>query len=93
MSREVGGIGEVVGVAVAGVVLLVMLGSLVLAGLPLAIALVGVGVSLATGCASLTSADFEEEAPVSPGFILAANSATAPLGQLLTPSRAKGGTE
>ena len=46
MSREVGGIGEIIGVAVAAVVLLVMLGSFVMAGLPLAIAFVGVGVSL-----------------------------------------------
>ena len=64
MSREVGGIGEVVGVAVAGVVLLVMLGSLVLAGLPLAIALVGVGVSLATGLAATHWISLQQMAPV-----------------------------
>jgi putative drug exporter of the RND superfamily len=64
MSREVGGIGEVVGVAVAGVVLLVMLGSLVLAGLPLAIALVGVGVSLATGLVATHWISLQQMAPV-----------------------------
>lgn len=64
MSREAGGIGEVVGVAVAGVVLLVMLGSLVLAGLPLAIALVGVGVSLATGLATTHWISLQQMAPV-----------------------------
>ena len=64
MSREVGGIGEVVGVAVAGVVLLVMLGSLVLAGLPLAIALVGVGVSLTLGIATTHWIDLQQMAPV-----------------------------
>jgi RND superfamily putative drug exporter len=42
-----GGAAELVGVAVAGVVLLVTFGSLVAAGLPLLTALVGVGVSLA----------------------------------------------
>ena len=45
-ATEVGGIGEAIGVAVAAVVLLVMLGSFVMAGLPLAIAFAGVGVSL-----------------------------------------------
>lgn len=64
MTREVGGIGEVIGVAVAGVVLLVMLGSLVLAGLPLAIALVGVGVSLTVGVATTHWVDLQQMAPV-----------------------------
>jgi hypothetical protein len=50
-------------------------------------------VSVATNCASLTNADFEDEAPVSPGPTLAAGAATAPLDQLLTASRGKGGTE
>jgi RND superfamily putative drug exporter len=63
-SREVGGIGEVVGVAVAAVVLLVMLGSLVMAGLPLAIAFVGVGVSLAAGIATTQLVDLQQMAPV-----------------------------
>jgi RND superfamily putative drug exporter len=43
---EVGGISEIIGVAAAAVVLLIMLGSFVLAGMPLAVALIGVGVSL-----------------------------------------------
>lgn len=64
MSREVGGIGEVLGVAVAAVVLLVMLGSLVLAGLPLAIALVGVGVSLTLGVATSQWIELQQMAPV-----------------------------
>ncbi|RYB91073.1 MMPL family transporter [Nocardioides oleivorans] len=63
-SREVGGPGEVIGVAVAGVVLLVMLGSLVLAGLPLAIALVGVGVSLTLGIATTQWISLQSMAPV-----------------------------
>ncbi|MGA4506851.1 MMPL family transporter [Propionibacteriaceae bacterium G1746] len=41
------GPGEIIGVAVAGVVLLVMLGSLVAAGLPILSALIGVGVGMA----------------------------------------------
>ena len=64
MTREVGGIGEVVGVAVAGVVLLVMLGSLVLAGLPLGIALIGVGVSLTLGVATSRWIELQQMAPV-----------------------------
>ena len=64
MSREVGGIGELIGVAVAGVVLLVMLGSLVLAGLPLAVAAVGVGVSLALGVAATQWISLQQMAPV-----------------------------
>ncbi|MGW7757330.1 MMPL family transporter [Streptomyces violaceusniger] len=43
-----GGVAEVVGVAIAAVVLLVTFGSLVAAGLPLLTALIGVGVSMAT---------------------------------------------
>ena len=64
MSREVGGIGEVIGVAAAAVVLVVMLGSLVLAGLPLAIALVGVGVSLTLGIATSQWIELQQMAPV-----------------------------
>ncbi|KAB7745631.1 MMPL family transporter [Nostocoides sp. F2B08] len=48
------GPGEIVGLAVAAVVLIVMLGSLVAAGLPLLMALVGVGVGL-TGALALSS--------------------------------------
>ena len=43
-----GGVAEVVGVAIAAVVLLVTFGSLAAAGLPLLTALIGVGVSMAT---------------------------------------------
>ncbi|MFG2130918.1 MMPL family transporter [Streptomyces sp. NPDC048751] len=43
-----GGIAEVIGIAVAAVVLLVTFGSLAAAGLPLLTALVGIGVSMAT---------------------------------------------
>lgn len=61
---EVGGIGEVIGIAVAAVVLLVMLGSFVMAGLPLAIAFAGVGVSL-MGAMGLTHwLDLQQMAPV-----------------------------
>ena len=48
------GPGEIVGLAVAAIVLIVMLGSLVAAGLPLLMALVGVGVGL-TGALALSS--------------------------------------
>ena len=64
MSREVGGIGEVVGVGVAGLVLLVMLGSLVMAGLPLGIAFVGVGVSITAGVAASHFFELQQMAPV-----------------------------
>lgn len=47
------GVGEVVGVAVAAIVLLVMLGSLVIAGLPILNALIGVAIS-ALGALSLS---------------------------------------
>ncbi|MFE5121506.1 MMPL family transporter [Streptomyces sp. NPDC056669] len=43
-----GGVAEVIGVAIAAVVLLVTFGSLAAAGLPLLTALIGVGVSMAT---------------------------------------------
>ncbi len=46
------GVGEIVGLLLAGVVLLVMLGTLVAAGLPLAVALIGVGVGLAGAMAA-----------------------------------------
>ncbi len=46
------GIAEVIGLAMAGVVLLLMLGSLLAAGLPLLMALVGVGVGLAAAVAA-----------------------------------------
>ena len=45
-TRSVVGMGEVIGLALAGVVLLVMLGTLIAAGLPLLVGLVGVGAGL-----------------------------------------------
>ena len=61
---QVGGIGEIIGIAVAAVVLLVMLGSFVMAGLPLAIAFAGVGASL-MGAMGLTHwLDIQQMAPV-----------------------------
>ncbi|MBB5933649.1 MMPL family transporter [Streptomyces zagrosensis] len=47
-SESAAGIGEVLGVAVAAVVLLITFGSLAAAGLPLLTALLGVGISLAS---------------------------------------------
>lgn len=63
-STEVGGIGEVIGIAVAAIVLLVMLGSFVMAGLPLAIAFAGVGVSLMGAMALTHWLDIQQMAPV-----------------------------
>lgn len=45
-TRSVVGAGEVIGLALAGVVLVVMLGTLVAAGLPLLVGLIGVGAGL-----------------------------------------------
>ena len=45
-TRSIVGIGEVIGFAIAAAVLLVMLGSLIAAGLPLLVALIGVGAGL-----------------------------------------------
>jgi RND superfamily putative drug exporter len=61
---QVGGLGEIIGVAVAAVVLLVMLGSLVMAGLPLAIAFAGVGASLMCAMALTQWLDIQQMAPV-----------------------------
>jgi len=61
---QVGGIGEIIGVAVAAVVLLVMLGSFVMAGLPLAIAFAGVGASLMGAMALTQWLDIQQMAPV-----------------------------
>ena len=63
-STEVGGIGEAIGVGVATVVLLVMLGSLVMAGMPLAVAFTGVGVSLLGALALTHWLDLQQMAPV-----------------------------
>ncbi|WP_107765329.1 MMPL family transporter [Nocardioides terrigena] len=63
-STEVGGIGEAIGIGVATVVLLVMLGSLVMAGMPLAVAFTGVGVSLLGALALTHWLDLQQMAPV-----------------------------
>ncbi|QIK75940.1 MMPL family transporter [Nocardioides piscis] len=63
-TTEVGGIGEVIGLGVAAVVLLVMLGSLVIAGLPLVIAFAGVGVSLMGAMALTHWLEIQQMAPV-----------------------------
>ena len=57
------GPGEVVGLAVAAIVLIVMLGSLVAAGLPLLMALVGVGVGLAGAMALSSVVDMQSVTP------------------------------
>lgn len=51
-TRSIVGLGEVIGLALAGVVLLVMLGTLVAAGLPLLVGLLGVGVGLLAAMAA-----------------------------------------
>ncbi|MGA4670538.1 MMPL family transporter [Propionibacteriaceae bacterium Y1923] len=57
------GPGEVIGVVIAGIVLLVMLGSLVAAGLPLLTALVGVGVGIAGTLAASHWVDMQSITP------------------------------
>ncbi len=61
------GIGEVLGLMLAGLVLIVMLGTLVAAGLPLAVALLGVGVGVA-GALTLTA--FYEMNSMTPALAL-----------------------
>ncbi len=63
-DTKVGGIGEIVGIAVAAVVLFIMLGSFVMAGLPLAIAFTGVGVSLIGAMALTHWLSIQQMAPV-----------------------------
>ncbi|WP_148576194.1 MMPL family transporter [Nocardioides caldifontis] len=58
------GVAEVVGLAVAAVVLVLTLGSLVAAGLPLVTALVGVGVGVGTAFALSTSVEMNNATPV-----------------------------
>ncbi|MFP5369118.1 MAG: MMPL family transporter, partial [Actinomycetes bacterium] len=55
---------EVVGLAVAAVVLVLTLGSLVAAGLPLVTALVGVGIGVGTAFALSTSVEMNNATPV-----------------------------
>ena len=63
-TTEAGGIGEVLGLVVAAVVLLVMLGSLVMAGLPLITAFIGVAVALLTGLIATHWVSMFQMAPV-----------------------------
>ncbi|MFB4196228.1 MMPL family transporter [Streptomyces carpaticus] len=58
------GITEVIGVAVAAVALVVTLGSLVAAGLPLLTALIGVGVAVATITALTATLDLDSTTPI-----------------------------
>ena len=58
------GPGEVLGLVIAAVVLLVMLGSLIAAGLPLLMALVGVGVGLTGALALSRCVDMQSITPV-----------------------------
>ena len=58
------GPGEVIGLVVAALVLLVMLGSLIAAGLPILMALVGVGVGLTGALALSTFFDMQSITPV-----------------------------
>lgn len=57
------GPGEIVGLVVAAVVLLVMLGSLLTAGLPLLMALVGVGVGIGAALALTSVVEMNDTAP------------------------------
>ena len=61
---QIGGLGEVIGVAVAAVVLLVMVGTLVGAGLPLLNALVGVGIGATTALAFSPIVDMVSVTPM-----------------------------
>lgn len=61
---SIAGPGEAIGVAIAAIVLLVMLGSLVAAGLPLIMALVGVGAGIGTALAFTTFVEMNSTAPV-----------------------------
>ncbi len=63
-ETSVGGAGEIIGIAVAAVVLLIMLGSFVMAGLPLVIAFTGVGVSLIGAMALTHWLSIQQMAPV-----------------------------
>ena len=58
------GIGEIVGVVIAGIVLLVMLGTVVAAGLPLVTALVGVGIAVLASLSLSSVLDMSSVTPV-----------------------------
>lgn len=66
-TRSIVGIGEVIGFAIAAAVLLVMLGSLIAAGLPLLVALVGVGAGL---LAAMAATAFFEMNSMTPALAL-----------------------
>ncbi|MGB3829772.1 MAG: MMPL family transporter [Ornithinimicrobium sp.] len=61
---SIAGPGEIVGLLVAAAVLLIMLGSLVAAGLPVLMALVGVGVGILTALTTTIWVDMNSTAPV-----------------------------
>ena len=61
---QIGGLGEVIGVAVAAVVLLIMIGTLVGAGLPLLNALIGVGIGATTALAFSPIVDMVSVTPM-----------------------------
>ena len=66
-TRSIVGVGEVIGFAIAAAVLLVMLGSLIAAGLPLLVALVGVGAGL---LAAMAATAFFEMNSMTPALAL-----------------------
>ena len=66
-TRSIVGAGEIIGLVVAAIVLLVMLGSLIAAGLPLLVALVGVGAGL---LAAMTATAFFEMNSMTPALAL-----------------------
>jgi RND superfamily putative drug exporter len=62
-TRSVVGLGEVIGLALASVVLVVMLGTLVAAGLPLLVGLIGVGAGLLAAMAATAFFDMNSMTP------------------------------
>ncbi|KGN37904.1 MMPL family transporter [Knoellia subterranea] len=66
-TRSIVGVGEVIGFGIAAAVLLVMLGSLIAAGLPLLVALIGVGAGL---LAAMASTAFFEMNSMTPALAL-----------------------
>ncbi|NNM47973.1 efflux RND transporter permease subunit [Knoellia koreensis] len=62
-TRSLIGVGEIVGFVIAGIVLLLMLGTLVAAGLPLLVGLVGVGVGIVGAMAATAFFDMNSMTP------------------------------
>ncbi|KGN34138.1 RND transporter [Knoellia sinensis KCTC 19936] len=62
-TRSIVGIGEVIGFAIAAAVLIIMLGTLIAAGLPLLVALVGVGAGLLAAMAATAFFDMNSMTP------------------------------